>query len=211
MKKVLYLGTQPYKQLDAEVVHHPLIEIIPRDFSSFSITSMFQDIKDYTHLLLTSQHAVETFFKALSFFEIPTSVLSKKHFIVIGESTHGALKSYGDYFIGVAKNPTQEGVMDYIDQIDCENGYFFYPRSSLARPTLSCYLRVRKLRHQVCDIYDSKKIEIQKEIDISKFDEIIFTSPSIVRAFFDQVSYVPSYVKLTSIGPITEQALVKFR
>jgi len=207
MKKVLYLGSKCSSRSDPKITHVPLIEVVPRDFSHFSIASKFADIDDYTHLILTSPNSANIFFNALNFFGISKKKIINKTFIAIGDETKKAIEKESQSPILVPKVATQEGVMDCLDLLECEKSYFFYPRSSIARPTLSFYLRVRKLRHQVCDLYDTRKKEGSELPDLTLFEEVVFSSPSVVQVFFELVENIPSSLKLTPIGPITHSAL----
>lgn len=212
MKNVLYLGTDPSHYLDeaAVVVHFPLIRITPRDFGEFKIQSQFEDLCEYTHFLLTSKHAVHIFIQALRAFGFSLDSVLRKQFFAIGTSTAEALRFYGIENILLPKESTQEGMMDLLDQHDCEQGYFFYPRSSKARPVLSYYLRVRKLRHQVCDLYDTLDQKGASLPPLEKFHEIIFTSPSTVEAFQKLNITIPSHIAIKAIGPITKASLDKY-
>lgn len=209
MKKVLYLGTDPtlFKEEGKDIYHCPLIEVKPRDVEHFQIKHQLEDLPLYTHLLLTSKHAVHLLIEGLLKLGFSKEILDDKIFVAIGESTAKALQHYSLNVSLTPKLSTQEGMMDLLDTIDCEHAYFFYPRSSRARPTLSYYLRVRKLRHQVCDLYDTQMKGKEYLPSLETFDEVIFTSPSTVEAFFSNFCSLPSHLQIKAIGPITQQAL----
>lgn len=205
---LLYLGTDPVKyESDATVTHCKMIEIVPRKFDNFEIKHQIADILEYTHIIFTSKNAVNIFMDALHFYGYSKRCLQGKEYLVIGSSTASALKKIGISHMHLAKKETQEGVMDLLDLLDLENAYIFYPRSSRARPTLSYYLRVRQLRHQICDLYDTKAASLSELPVLNEFDEVVFTSPSTVEAFFESFSVIPPSLKLTAIGPITEESL----
>lgn len=211
-KKILYLGTDPsHYSTSKNVQHYPLIEMMPRNFQDFGIKCQFQDMPHYTHIILTSKNAIRIFLDALAFYHIPLTAMQGKQWICIGSSTTKTLQQYGAFQIATAQEETQEGVIKLLDLVDLENGYLFYPRSSRARPTLSCYLKVRQLRHQICDLYDTHAKAPAFMPHLSSFDEIIFTSPSTVEAFFEIFSTIPSQVKLTPVGPITKASLQRFQ
>lgn len=205
---LLYLGTDPtYYASEKKIVHYPLIEIVPRDFESYAISHQFADFKNYTHVIVTSKYAAKVLFQALQHFKISIDEAKKKHFLSIGSSTTRALKEFGIESIATAEIETQEGMIDLLDTLsDVANAYFFYPRSSKARNVLSYYLRVRQLRHQICDLYDTKAVEAPLP-SLTEISEIVFTSPSTVEAFFSKTKTVPASIKLTSIGPVTEERL----
>lgn len=211
IKKVLYLGTDPsHYSACAEVTHYPVIRIVPRDFTSFHIAHQFADILQYTHIILTSKNAVKVVMDILKFYHIDLMRLHQLQWICIGSSTQRALNRFGVEKTLVAKEETQEGVMKLLDLLDLRDAYLFYPRSARARPTLSCYLKVRQLRHQICDVYDTYVAGVAPLPVLAEFDEVIFTSPSTVEAFFELFPVVPKTVKLISLGPITAQSLERF-
>lgn len=209
MKKVLYLGTDPslYAKSTAHLEHHPVIKIEKRDFSCFQIQHQIRDFKNYTHIIFTSKNTVIVLKEALEFFGYDVSAISSKVILSIGDATSKALTQIGVTTPLQPEISTQEGMMDLLDRIDCEEGYFFYPRSSRARATLSYYMRVRKLRHQVCDLYDTKLNEEFNIGSLDSFSEIVFTSPSTVVAFYRRYASIPSSIKISAIGPITQAAL----
>ncbi len=209
MKKVLYLGTDPslYAKSTAHLEHHPVIKIEKRDFSCFQIQHQIRDFKNYTHIIFTSKNTVIVLKEALEFFGYDVSAISSKVILSIGDATSKALTQIGVNTYLQPEIATQEGMMDLLDRIDCEEGYFFYPRSSRARATLSYYMRVRKLRHQVCDLYDTKLNEEFNIGSLDSFSEIVFTSPSTVVAFYRRYASIPSSIKISAIGPITQAAL----
>lgn len=207
-KKVLYLGTDPnHYATSAEVMHCPIIKMVPRDFTSFAIQHQLQDVSQYTHVVVTSKNAVQILMDALYFYSISLASLQEKIWVCIGSSTEQTLRDFGITESIVAGEETQDGVIKVLDVLDLNRAYLFYPRSAQARPTLACYLKVRQLRHQICDLYDTVTCRPAIAPILSNFNEVVFTSPSTVNAFFELFSVVPPHLILTPIGPITKQAL----
>jgi len=68
----------------------------------------------------------------------------------------------------------------------------------------------RGVRHQVCDLYQTVFQKPGPLPDLSKVDEIIFTSPSTIKGFIAAFGAIPTNKKLTCMGPITEEELKKF-
>lgn len=209
-KKCLYLGTDPSShETDCEIIHVPFIEIVPRDFDSFEIQHQFDDIFEYTHIIFTSKNAVRVFFDALAYYQIDQEVLLDITILCIGPVTDRELQKHKITHQITAKNSTQEGIIELLELLDLDKAYIFNPRSSRSRPTISSYLRVRKVRHQMCDLYDTKVKLLSDLPDLERFHEVVFTSPTAVDAFFSFFSSVPSTLILKTIGPITEHALNK--
>jgi len=60
---------------------------------------------------------------------------------------------------------------------------------------------------QDCFIYDIATQKKQPIPDLEDIDEIIFTSPSTIKAFLEIFSTIPLDKKLVTMGPITQKAL----
>lgn len=127
MKKVLYLGTDPslYGKSTAHLEHHPVIKIEKRDFSSFQIQHQMRDLKNYTHIIFTSKNTVMVLKEALEFFGYDVSILASKVILSIGDATSKALTEIGVATFLQPEIATQEGMMDLLDRIHCEDGLFF--------------------------------------------------------------------------------------
>lgn len=189
MKKILYLGTDPSHFKGQNVLHYPVIKIVPR-------TIDISDLSLYTHIIFTSKNAVKVFFSQVS--SLPPSL----KVIAIGKVTAEHIQA--DM---IAQEETQEGIINLLKHIDLKNAYIFYPRSSLSRPVLLDFLKSQNIRHAVCDLYDTLPQQPLPLPNFNEIDEIIFTSPSTVDAFLLIFGSLPLDKKLTSIGPITEERL----
>ncbi len=192
--KILYLGTDP-SRFPREVVHLPLIKTTPLPLSEQIVV----EFNAFTHILLTSPNAATILANQFS--------LQGKQVFAIGQGTEEVLKSLGVQCAGVASPETQEGMIELLKEQPLENSYLFYPRSSTARPLLKHYLQESGFKHQLCDLYETIFLIPDLLPDLTEFEEIVFTSPSTVKAFLALYKTLPLGIKLTSIGPITEQFL----
>jgi uroporphyrinogen-III synthase len=61
----------------------------------------------------------------------------------------------------------------------------------------------------VCDLYDTVPQKLEPIPDLNAIDEIVFTSPSTVRAFVEIFRHIPQDKTLTCLGPITQEELQK--
>ena len=206
----LYLGTDLplFAFEDRRLIHKPAISIMPK--CKEEIATAFLNIPLYTHLIFTSKTAVNLFFQNLPHFKIPVLFLNEKIFIAVGKATQHAIENHGFKADIVAKEETSEGVIAELQAIDKKRTYFFWPHSEHSRPLISQYLQ--PYRFQECILYSTHPSPAFTMPDSSLFDEIVFTSPSTVDAFFQH--HQPHFREkkiLTSIGPITESALAKYR
>lgn len=212
MKTTLYLGTDPTQfegrgRASGHLIHYPVIKIVPRPFDHPEIKHAYDDLKDYTHLLFTSKNAVKVFFGHLSLMKKNIEELKSKTVIAIGEVTSAHLAAFGLPASLVSKEETQEGVIKLLNGMDLDDAYFFMPRSSLSRPVLANFFSEREIRFQACDLYDTVSQVVEPRPDLSAIDEIVFTSPSTVKAFMEIFQELPKGKKCLAIGPVTEQAL----
>jgi uroporphyrinogen-III synthase len=195
----LYLGTDPENYAKEDLFHYPIIKTIPLEIPSH----IWEDFADYTHIILTSKNAVQILLGQLN----DTSMLKNKQLIAIGKSTAAKLTQEGLAPHFIAQDESQEGLIKIFKAQDLQDAYIFYPRSTLARKKLESYMINRAIRHQTCDLYETVFQKPEPFPDFSEIEEIIFTSPSTVKAFITAFGPIPSYKKLTCIGAITEEEL----
>lgn len=209
--KCLYLGTDPSRfKTDKTVVHYPILDLKPRDYQLPEMKSAWMDFQMYTHILFTSKNAVRFFWEALQHF-YPGDLLEDKTLVCIGKSTVSALEKAGVIAHRIADEETQEGMIEVLRLFELDKAYIFYPRSSLARKKIENFLIEQQIRHQVLPLYDMEVRKILPLPDLEEMDEIIFTSPSTIKAFVEVFQSVPKHIKISCIGPITEEALRGYR
>ena len=208
-EKILYTGLSTKHMLsDKGVEHLPLIEIVPRSFDGLEIQRAFVDVPHYTHIIFTSKSGVEVFFDCLKHYG--GASLQGKEIWAIGTVTARRIEDYGFQVSKVAKEETQEGLIHLLALEDLDQAYILLPQSSKARPALAQTLVLRRIRHQLCHLYDTLTKRPPVLPDIKTFDEIIFTSPSTVDAFIEIFGEIPKGKKMITIGPITEHRLKFF-
>ena len=150
--RTLYLGLRP----KAGTFHYPVIRTEPCTYELPPIWPLV------THILFTSQTTVE-------YWPGPWD----KEIFAIGDATAAALKQKG-VASRVAPFATQEGMIELIQDIQ---GYFFFPRSRLARSALTDYLIREGKPFYALDLYDTlfQKLEpvphLEKEEINNKMDE----------------------------------------
>lgn len=210
--RILYLGTDPTQfkqQLTTfdDLIHFPIIKIVPRPFSDLLIRRAFADVENYTHFIFTSKHAVKIFREHLNLLNQTLNVSIQRIF-AIGKVTahHLTTLDLSPHFI--AAEETQEGVLQLLCSLDLKNAYIFIPRSAISRPLLIHFLEEKNIRFVACDLYDTVTNKVDVLPDLNPIDEIVFTSPSTVKAFIEIFGALPLNKKLTPIGPITAKLLL---
>ncbi|HSW86676.1 MAG TPA: uroporphyrinogen-III synthase [Rhabdochlamydiaceae bacterium] len=208
MKTILYLGSDPpHFSAEGRVIHYPVITIVPRSLDSPEIKNAFEKIAQYTHVLFTSKNGVKVFFDLFDQLHFSRDILIKKQILAIGRVTAYALSSYAIFPNYIAKEETQEGMIELLERMDLTEAFLFLPRSSLSRPKILDYLIERKISHRTCDLYDTVAQKLLPVPDLETVDEIVFTSPSTVDAFFKIYPCIPENKNAVAIGPITSEYL----
>ena len=192
-------------------LHRPLIAIEPRPHKASFLQSLFADLADYTHILFTSKTAVHLFAEALEALRHPKEALLGKQIFAIGPATAEVLRRKKMAVSALAAVATQEGVMQLLRACDLRKAYFFLPQSSIARPRVRRFLQCRGVRHQVCPLYDLLFIAPNPSVHFAHFEQIVFTSPSTVRAFVAHFHQLPAPEKTVAMGPITHECLWRVR
>lgn len=201
MKTTLYLGTDPTRfECEGHLIHYPIIKIIPRNSPEIELS--LQKFDAFTHVIFTSRNAASVFFQH-------KKDLSSKIVIAIGAATAQLLRCNGVEPRFVSEEETQEGVVKLLETLDLSDAYFFMPRSSLSRPVLAQYFTEKGVRFEACELYDTVTQDLTFKPDLELVDEIVFTSPSTVKAFIEIFKELPKAKKLLAIGPVTKAALEK--
>lgn len=196
MPKALYLGPEyPLKAFpNRRIVHFPIIETIPRECN-------LENWNAFTHLIFTSKTAVKMLASLLRSKGISPFAIGEKKVIVVGEATGAVAKAFGANPL-IAEEETAEGVVPLLNT--SEDAHFFWPHAALARPVIKEALK--KARLTSCILYDTIPLRTSLP-DLSDFQEILFSSPSTVSAFFALLPSPPAHLQLTPIGPLTSEAI----
>ncbi len=204
--RILYLGLDPSRyQTEGEITHLPLIHIVPKPF--LEVAHLFEKLKNYTHVLFTSRSAIPPYVEYAFKSGYLLSHLQEKRYLVIGEATSQALLEYQLTPHAIATLPTAEGILPLLDSQQVAS--LFFPHSSLSRPLLKTELISREIPHLSFPLYDTQ-FHKPPLPPLELFEEIVFTSPSTVKAFYQCTQNLPPLSKCRAIGPITKKSLEYF-
>lgn len=182
-KCALYLGLKPPQG----AVHYPMIRIVP-----LHPKISFQGV---THLIATSQTTLELI-------EPPFDLTV----VAVGKKTASKAQTRE---ILVAEEECAEGILPLLAAIDPAASHLLYPKSKRARPLIEDFLRSNGYRCQVVDLYDTVVQSPHPLPDLHQFDQVIFSSPSTVDAFFSVFTSPPATLRFHCQGKITEDYLTK--
>lgn len=192
-KKVLYLGLDPaHYQGWGEITHLPQIKVVSRKMR-------LESIEPFTHIIFTSKSAVRFFLE-----QFPS--IDGKVVIAIGKITALHLQKKAIFPNYISQEETQEGIISLLNQLDLKAAYLLLPRSTRARPLLVNALKKRGIRYRAIDLYETVPTQLPLP-DLNQFDEIVFTSPSTVEAFFAASPALLKKIKMRPIGPVTSNRL----
>lgn len=198
--KTLYLGLEvPASSSDRTIVHCPLIQIVP--LHTTEVLEVVSRIPQYTHLLFTSKSAVQLLV------ELYPGDLRHLTIYSIGSVTTQHLLERGISPHRTAVHECSEGVIELLQGEDLESGHLFWPHSARSRPVIADYLRARGVAFTECHLYDTVAVSPDPLPNLEEFDELVFTSPSTVEAFFRLFSSIPSHLQVKALGPITAKSL----
>lgn len=209
MKHILYLGLDPtHCKADGKITHFPIIQIHLISSSQNRIKKALKSFGDYTHILITSKTTVKILLDYLPIFGWQLSDWKSKKTISVGSATTQQLQLNGIEPMITAKEETAEGLLQEIEKIINPKDFYFWPHSNQARSIIPKYFAKKNCGFNHCSIYQTLSIPITTTSpDLNHFDEIIFTSPSTVKAFIEIYGSFPNDKKLTPIGPVTAKFL----
>lgn len=197
MKELLYLGLDPSRyKTDKHLVHRPILQIKKK--IDRKVQEAFLSLPQASIILLTSRVSVEIFFECCKMFQVEPS--KKVLYLAIGRATALLLPS------AISGQESSEGMCKLLEGIDRDRK-IFYPHSERAREVLSKAMQNRRVIETVFYTTVARSCSFD---DINRFSEIVFTSPSCVSFFFEKKILIRPDVKLTTIGSVTENALIQF-
>ncbi|MCK4422600.1 MAG: uroporphyrinogen-III C-methyltransferase [Candidatus Omnitrophica bacterium] len=219
-KKILFTGTNPhrFKEL-GELIHQPMIKVIPLDDYS-RVEKTIEKLDKYHWIIFTSQYGVKYFFDILNsvgnyrmkqypdgktFLTTAMKKIDISHIkiCVIGQTTAAKLKEYGIKADCVSQKETSRGIIETLKKFDLKGKNVLIPRSNLSNNYLPNALRRKGASVKAIIAYKNIRPSGFKKTDMSKIDEVIFTSPSAIKNFMDAYKTIPKRIKIKCIGGVT--------
>lgn len=195
-KKILYTGIDVPP--GTNYIHYPLIQTAKLPIQR----KEFLQFDSCTYIIITSKASAKYFHELSSFFQINAK---KKQFVVVGKKTAQTLLKLGYTHLIVSENESSEGVIATIQKHIQKPSSFFWPHSKKSREVIASFFK--DSNHTLIEyvLYDTLFQKPEKNLHEIAFDEIFFSSPSTVDAYF---TFFGTPSKPTSCqGEVTERYL----
>jgi len=205
-----------FSELGAEVIVFLTLEIVPpSSWEKFDELILSHQKIDF--IVFTSSHAVTMFLKRCNELEKKID-FSKTKVVAVGNKTKSVCEENQIKVDIIPKKFSGEGVVEELSKYDLMDKLVFIPRSAIGREGLPKGLEELGAKIITVPVYNvslPSKESIARNIEqlnISKPDVFIFTSPSTFENFLiimninNPVSFFKNY-DVAAIGPTTKSAI----
>ena len=200
----------------ARVIHFPTIKIVPPD-DYHDLDQAITQLSHYQWIIFTSANGVIFFLSRLKELGRDIRDLKDIRICTIGPATAVKIENLGIRVDIVPEEFISEGVVREFEKLNLTGTRVLLPRAEKARDVIPEGLAKLGALVDVVTAYKTvnsgrDKSELETLINAGKVDAITFTSPSTVTNFMEimgQEYIIPSHVKISCIGPVTEAAVKK--
>ena len=203
-KRILFTGLSKERFfIEGTYFHLPLIEIETlSDYTEFD--NYLKNIGQFNWIVFTRRFGVQYFFERLTKAGFDSRILKDINIAVIGNSTKDKLLEFGISADLVPKIESSKGLLDAFKKIGIKDDRIFLPRSDISDKGLSEGFKNLKAKVTEAIAYKNVMPKDLPDLDLSYFDEVMFTSPSGVRNFIKRYGKLPSNIKVSCIGEVTK-------
>lgn len=201
------LEKSPYKELTKKfkvnVEFHKFIKIQGVTSSEFRKDKVY--IQDYSAIIFTSRNAVDHFFRIAK--DMRVEIPDTMKYFCISEAAAFYLQKYVQY----RKRKIFHGKQNFIDLIELIKKHneekFLLPCSDIHKLSLPKLLNDNNINYTKAIIYKTLASDLS-DVDIEKFDLIIFFSPSGVKSLFKNFpDFQQNSTLIGAFGPTTAKAI----
>lgn len=203
-KRILFTGLSKERFfIQGTYFHLPLIKIETlSDYTEFD--NYLKNIGQFNWIVFTSRFGVQYFFERLTKAGFDSRILKDINIAVIGNSTKDKLLEFGILADLVPKIESSHGLLDAFKKIGIKDNRIFLPRSDISDKGLSEGFKNLKAKVTEAIAYKNVMPKDLPDLDLSYFDEVMFTSPSGVRNFMKRYGKLPFNIKVSCIGEVTK-------
>ncbi len=191
--RCLYTGLDP-SRYRRSCVHVPFIATHPLPDLQHHMEYLFQ----YDSILVTSRMAATLLFQ---YVQIHTT------YYAVGHATAAIVKEYG-FSVLTPKWEQAEGICALWEEMPPRS--IGYPHAAEIRPVILPWLEAHHIPFYAFPAYWTERLRPDPLPCLEEFDEVIFTSPSTVDAFFACYPHWPEKVRFCSLGAVTQTALERY-
>lgn len=209
-KRILFTGLSRERFfLKGSYFHLPLIKIVPLvDYREFDY--YLGRIQSFDWVVFSSRYGVEYFFQRLKKIGYDIQVLSGIKIAAIGDSTCKRLLDFEVVADLLPKDESSKGLLTAFRNIDIKNKKIFLPRSDIADKGLAQGFKKIGAMVTASIVYRNVAPRNLPDLELSSFDEIMFTSPSGVRNFIRRYGRPAKDIKISCIGEVTRKEAKKW-
>ena len=201
----LITGTQKehYEQLGT-VIHQPLINI-EAITPNPDLERELNQLDKYDWLLFTSRYTVNFFFEVLQKAGKDSRRLAGLKIASVGRITSQELKIHGIIPDLQATEESSVGLLNHFEINNIPAGKVFIPRSDIGLPVLPEGLKKLGWEVTTVSVYHNTYPDNLKPLDLTKIQNIVFSSPSCVTNFLRLYGSFPTDKQFIFRGKETEK------
>ncbi len=198
------LTADQYQEL-GNVIHQPLIEIIPTEMPC-DFFKFIKHVYNYKYIIFTSRNSVKFFMEWVYSIGANVDSLNSNLIISIGEVTTDELQKHGIIPHLQPELDSSRGIIELFRSKGITGEEILIPRSDIALNILPDGLRALSNNVHIITVYYTQAVKKIEKIDLSGMDIIVFTSPSGVKSFLKHYGEIPFHIKVVTRGEQTQEA-----
>jgi len=198
------LTADQYQEL-GNVIHQPLIEIIPTEMPC-DFFKFIKHVYNYKYIIFTSRNSVKFFMEWVYSIGANVDSLNSNLIISIGEVTTDELQKHGIIPHLQPELDSSRGIIELFRSKGITGEEILIPRSDIALNILPDGLRALGNNVHIITVYYTQAVKKIEKIDLSGIDIIVFTSPSGVKSFLKHYGEIPFHIKVVTRGEQTQEA-----
>ncbi|MDR0733643.1 MAG: uroporphyrinogen-III C-methyltransferase [Dysgonamonadaceae bacterium] len=166
-------------------------------------------VGEYGWIVFTSRYGVRFFFEILDELRLDVHSFGAAKIASIGKTTSLELAEHNIRPDLEPEPESAEGLIRRFEEIKLSNARILLPRSNKGLPYLPEALE--KMGNRVTDlpVYNNMVNKAAEKVDLSRFQKIVFSSPSGVEAFMKMYGRLPEGMLLAARGRTTEEMINK--
>ena len=191
---------------EGNITHTPLIKI-EKTQDNFLLNLLQNEIDSFDWIIFASRYGVQFFFEEFSKTGFELRKIGTKEIASVGKNTSAELNKNNIHHLMQSPTESAVGIVDFFKKYTITGKKILLPRSDKGLQYLSEELK--KLGNTIVDVpvYTNRFNDKAEKVDVSRFQKIVFSSPSGVEAFREIYGELPSKTFLVAKGKTTAEKL----